>query len=189
MGKNKKRPSKPSRHVIPDAYSLASTRTRIAELKALGISDGVIKLCRRQKQEAFRFRCRPSYYIYHGGTIPIGPRIVPMWEEGTSQTVVRRSQDSLEFIHYSLEDPDEWEIVAYSEQGLLAYRFLPIVDAYLSDAEHDAREGDARAQQKALKALTRAADYVGFDMLQEVIDLRGRTSSLKKELEFTRSVS
>jgi len=104
---------------------------RIADLIRLGFSQAVIDLSSgRKPHPLFAFCCNDPHYIYHGGTTPFDLTIVPIWEDGTVLTAVLENGGAVEIIQFSLEEPDEYWVVAHTEQGLWAYLFGGMLDGW-----------------------------------------------------------
>ena len=110
---------------------MLNPKTRISELSRLGFSQPILELSSgRKPHRIFEDICNNPYYIYHGGATPFNFPIIPIWEEGMMLTAVLESQDRNEIIEFSLESPDEYDIIAYNEQGLWANLFISLIDGW-----------------------------------------------------------
>jgi hypothetical protein len=99
---------------------------RIATLRAWGISEPLIRLsCGEVVHEQFRVSCLgPPWHIYHGSVAsPNGPPLAALWELSDQVFGVWRRGGGLEFIRYGFEGPNDFEILANTEQGFWAAQF------------------------------------------------------------------
>ena len=105
--------------VVPEAE-------RIATLRRWGISEPVIRLsCGERLHDLFRISCHgPPYYVYHEAEVPDGPPFAPFWEFAEGVTGVWRQGGGLEFIAFDVEGPEEYWVLAHTEQGFLAGLFF-----------------------------------------------------------------
>jgi hypothetical protein len=124
---------------------IVSRRERLEVLRRLGISDAVIDLAAGKNRRAiFDYYCTPPYMIYECVVVPAGNPLVPLWEDrGGGATAVRPGETGLEFIEFSVEAPEEYRIVARTEQGLLAHLFITLYEACDSPAKEAALPEDA----------------------------------------------
>jgi hypothetical protein len=113
---------------------VVSQRERLEALRRLGISEAVIELAAgKNRRAAFEYECSEPYMIYGCMVVPAGDPLVPLWEDRCGGvTAVRPGQIGLEFVEFSVEAPEDYRIVAKSEQGLLAHLFLILYEG--SDA-------------------------------------------------------
>jgi len=123
----------------------------------LGISTAVIELAAgNNRRAAFDYYCTTPYMVYACADAPAGDPLVPMWEDrGGGVTAVRPAETGLEFLEFSVEAPQEYRIVARTEQGLLAHLFITLYEA--------CDEPDAEA------ALLEDAASVGFLYCSELV--------------------
>lgn len=134
--------------VVPD-------ERRIEELRRLGISDPVIRQSASEEvHPIFSTRCKPPFYSYHGAVCPAGPPLVPLWDSGDTVTAVWQPDDRLEFIEFRIECRGEYQVLARTEQGLLANLFVNLLED----------EDDVGPEQRET-----AATLIGFRFLPEVI--------------------
>lgn len=103
---------------------------RIKELQRLGLSESLIRLSEGMTpNEIFKYRCKTPFYVYHGSRLPEGEAIVPLWDCGDVVTAVRGpSSNKLEFIRFGIEYVDEFQIIARTEQGMLAHLFVELFE-------------------------------------------------------------
>lgn len=99
---------------------------RVATLRRLGISEPVIGLsCGENIHDLFSISCEgPPWYVYHSAEVPGGPPFVPLWEFAEGVTGVWVRDGRLEFIEFDVEAPEEFWVLARSEQGFLASLLL-----------------------------------------------------------------
>jgi hypothetical protein len=137
---------------------VVSRRQRLEALRSLGISATVVELAAGENRRApFDYYCRPPDKIYECADTPEGEPLVPMWEDrGERATAVRPAATGLEFVQLSVEAPEEYQIVAKTEQGLLAHLFITLYEAC-----------DEPAEETALSA---AAASVGFRYYPELVN-------------------
>lgn len=159
---------------------MLNSKTRISDLSRLGFSSPILELSSgRKPHQIFEHICNDPYYIYYGGTIPFNLTIIPIWEEGMILTAVLERQERNEIIEFSLENPDQFEIIAYSEQGLWANLFASFID-------------DWKRPQYDLDIVKAAASVVGFLFLKETINFvqKNRDGENYTELlnKFTKSI-
>ncbi len=137
---------------------MLNPETRIAELASLGFSQSVLEMSTERKpHHLFEGLCSDPYYIYHGGTTPFDLPVVPMWEDGMMLTAAWEFEGIKEIIQFSLESPDEYSVIAYTEQGLWADFFASMIDDGWAGIERD------------IKLVREAAAVVGFSSLEETI--------------------
>jgi len=136
---------------------VVSRRQRLEALRRLGISQAVIELAAgRNRRAAFDYHCQPPYMIYGCIVVPAGDPLVPLWEDrGGGVTAVRPGETGLEFVEFSVETPENYRIVARTEQGLLAQLFVTVYEA-----AHDPPK---------VAALPQDAASVGFQYLAELV--------------------
>jgi hypothetical protein len=129
---------------------------RLAALRRLGLSEPVVRLAAGEvSHPAFRFACGEPHGVYVPGAAPDrGAPVIPLWESCGGVSAARRTRRGVEFVGFSIEDPDEVWPVARTEQGLLAELFLDLLEY----------EGNSQADDD----LPRAAAAVGFRFLPEL---------------------
>lgn len=110
---------------------------RMAALQGLGVSVPLRRLAAGECiHEAFRGHCLgPPFYAYHRAGVPAGPPLIPLWDSGDTVFGVWEKADGLEFIEFSIEAPEEFELVARTEQGFWATRFDFLYECDLPENE------------------------------------------------------
>jgi hypothetical protein len=159
---------------------MLNPETRIVDLTRLGFSTPILELSiGRKPHPVFQNICNDPYYIYHGGSSPLGLQIVPIWEEGMLLTAASETETGLQIIRFSLELPNAYSVIAHSEQGLWADLFASLVDGW-SRSEEDLDEVKA------------AAKAVHFRFLEETLVFiethRDSVNYTDLRDEFTRSI-
>jgi hypothetical protein len=128
---------------------------RLDELRRLGLSDPLVRLAGGELvHPAFDPRfVGPPMYVYgrdeDAVSVPDGPSLVPLWSFADGVQGVWEVGDALQFIDYDIEAPDEFEIIARTEQGFLAWMFITLHE-HLWDDRDD------------FEALAEAAEVVGY---------------------------
>jgi hypothetical protein len=136
---------------------------RIKELQRLGLSESLIRLSEGLiPDEIFEYRCKTPFYVYQGLRLPEGEVIVPLWDCGDVVTAVRGPlADKLEFIRFGIEYVDEFQIIARTEQGMLAHLFVEFVE---DNDEWPPREFDDAANLVGFRYMsTLVAEYDSSD--------------------------
>ena len=103
-----------------------SEAERVAALQRWGISDPLVRLsCGEVLHDQFRICCLgPPWYVYHGSVpTPDGPPLAALWEWSEEVTGVWQRGDGLEFIRYGFGRPEEFAVLARTEQGFWATQF------------------------------------------------------------------
>jgi hypothetical protein len=159
---------------------MLNPKTRILDLTRLGFSTPILELSAgRTPHPLFQNVCNERYYIYHGGSSPLGLQIVPIWEEGMLLTAASETESGLQIIRFSLELPNGYWLVACSEQGLWADLFASLVDGW-SRPEED------------LDEVKSAAKAVNFRFLKETLAFiethRDSVNYTELRDEFARSI-
>ncbi|MDQ0042450.1 hypothetical protein J2W33_003357 [Variovorax boronicumulans] len=110
---------------------------RMAALQGLGLSEPLMRLAAGECiHDAFRGRCLgPPFHVYHRAGVPTGPPLIPLWDSGDIVFGVWEKADALEFIEFSIETPEEFELVAKTEQGFWAARFDFLYECDLPDED------------------------------------------------------
>ena len=126
--------------------------------------------------KAFWYRCAKVYKLAAMGDQVPGPPLVDLWECGDSITACRMNQGVLEFVEFNVEHPEDIEVIATSEQGLLAHVFIE-----LSEDEDDDQ------------LLRDAAASVGYRWLEETLRFQSQNGGdpeyRRKLREFVLSIS
>lgn len=144
-----------------DVTMIVSKGDRLNVLRDLNLSEPVLKLASGQCiHTAFEYCCESLYEIYHGGEGPTGLTIAPLWQHGDSVTAVDlTTQGQVRFLEFSIEGPDEYWVLATTEQGMLGQLFISLLErAYEPDELEEVRQ---------------AAQVVGFkhlDLLQTIYE-------------------
>src|SRR5215218_3477542 len=109
-----------------------STRDdRLRELSRLGFSKAVLDLSAGiMVTPLLRDICHEPYYIYQGGTTPSDLELTPIWQDTMMLTAVWVNMGRTEIIEYSLEAPEEFDVIAFTEQGLWAHVFANWAEAW-----------------------------------------------------------
>jgi hypothetical protein len=110
--------------------SVVSEDRRLPELRRLGLSDALIRQSAgEQLHDLLWFRCKgPPWYVYHGAGFPDGPPLLPLWDCCDSVTGLWDQADRMEFLEFSIECPEEYTILAHTEQGLWATVFVDLYE-------------------------------------------------------------
>jgi hypothetical protein len=138
---------------------------RLDELRRLGISEPVVRLAAGEViQPVFDPRfVGPPGYVYGWGDDeivpgPDGPMLVPLWDFADGVQGVWEVDGGLEFIDYSIEaEADDYEVVARTEQGFLAWMFMTL-------------HADLFDEEEEFATLPDAAEVVGFCHYAEWLD-------------------
>jgi hypothetical protein len=99
---------------------------RVSTLRQWGVSDPLIRLSTGEVlHDQFNDACLgPPWYVYHGSVrAPDGPPLAVLWEWSEQVTGVWQQADGLEFIRYGFGRPDEFEVLAHTEQGFWVTQF------------------------------------------------------------------
>lgn len=150
----------------------------IQELKDLNVPEAIIRLSTdKHDEDAFFFRCEPPVQL-PAERCPQGKPAFVLWQCQDWVTAVRAPRDTeaqapdracadnpapsskpLEYIAFSSQNPEAWQVIAYSEQGVLANLFSDLIED--EDWEFEAEEAE--------KALTEAAEICGFRYLKDLL--------------------
>jgi hypothetical protein len=105
--------------VIPESQ-------RVTALRQLGISEPIIRLsCGEHIHNLFSISCEgPPWYVYHNAEVAKGPLFIPLWEFAESVTGRWACDGRLVFIEFDVEAPDNYWVMARSEQGFIASLLL-----------------------------------------------------------------
>lgn len=98
---------------------------RVAALRRRGLSDPLVRLsCGEVLHDQFSLSCvGPPWYVYHGSVpTPDGPPLAVLWEWSEKVTGIWW-RGGLEFIQYRFGWPEEFEVLARTEQGFWATQF------------------------------------------------------------------
>ena len=132
--------------------------SRVPTLREWGISEPLIRLsCGEELHTAISIGCQgPPWYVYHGSVNPPrGPALAVLWEWSEQVTGVWRQKAGLEFIRFGFGCPDEFEVLAHTEQGFWVTQFDFF---YESDAQ--------------IEGLREAASIVGFRFFDQYLASR-----------------
>lgn len=159
---------------------MLNPETRITELSRLGFSQPILELSSGRKPHSiFDDVCNDPFYIYEGGTTPFEMEVIPIWENGMVLTAAIEKPNGTEIVEYNLEAPEEYEIIAYSEQGLWANLFASFVDGW-------------SREESSLNDIEEASQIVRFLLLKETIEFVRENQNKENypELlnEFTKSI-
>jgi hypothetical protein len=150
---------------------------RIDNLRSLGLSEALIRQSSGDHMHRlFEFRCAgPPFFSYHGAGYPAGALLTPLWDCGDSVTGVWVRDGRLEFIEFSIEDPNKYTVLARTEQGLWTTVF-----ANLYEDRSDL----------APEAFGDAAAAVGFRFLDRLVACYGSAdvSTFESHAAFVRSL-
>jgi hypothetical protein len=155
---------------------LVNEGDRLDALRRLGLSPAVVELARGRNQgTAFWFHCAEPYMPFaEGARNPEGPKLVPLWACGDTVTAGRERDGRLEFIEYSMEAPEEYEVIAHTEQGLLATLFISMYEGQQGEDE---------------QSLAAAATSAGFRYFREMVEAYtgSRHNAFESHAEFVRA--
>lgn len=132
---------------------------RERRLRALGLSEPVVGLATADHSEdMFFFRCQdtPPAEELH---FPEGRTGEPLWQCEGWVTAVRERDGRPEFVAFDADDPEVWQVIAYTEQGLLANLLSDLIED--EDWEEETEE--------SLAGLRAAAETVGFHHLDDLL--------------------
>jgi hypothetical protein len=165
-----------------------SQRCRLDALRKMGLSPRLMDLAaQRWPHKVYRDRCAEPIRCYSvpDELWPDEP-LVPLWEDSDAEIVVGcrgTNRARLFFAWYLDEVPKTIEQVTHSEQGLLFWLFMHLMD-YNEDWE-----GAAPASLDTLRA---AARVVGFRHLDQLLSLPGhqpyRSEWIRQALEIVRNL-
>jgi hypothetical protein len=121
--------------------------------------------------DLFRVSCQgPLYYVYHEAEVSDGPPFAPLWEFAEGVTGVWQRAGRLEFIAFDVEEPEEYWVLAYTEQGFLATLFLEFCqnrdDLQWTDFEDPARMVGFRYLSELVGAFQRG-EVTDIDAFQQ----------------------
>ena len=133
--------------------------TREQKLRDLGLSEPVTWLATGDHgEDMFFFRCGepqdPASLRF-----PEGLPAEALWQCDTWVTAVRRREGRLEYLGFDSTDPEAWQVVALTDQGLMANLFSDLVE----DEDWEEEE------EEALAGLREAAEKVGFEHLDALL--------------------
>jgi hypothetical protein len=103
---------------------------RLDVLRRLGLSEPLLRLSAGERLDPlFEYRCQgPPWFSYHHAGCPSGPPVAPLWDCGNSVTGVWVKEGQLEFVEFSIEDYEEYTVLAHTEQGLWATVFADLFE-------------------------------------------------------------
>ena len=132
---------------------------RERKLKELGLPEPVIRLALDDHSEdMFFFRCQeppPAGDL----RFPEGLPAEALWQCEGWVTAARKREGRLEYLGLDAADPEAWQVIAYTEEGLLANVFSDLI-------EDEDWEGE---EEEALAGLRDAAEAAGFQHLDELL--------------------
>jgi len=132
---------------------------RKQRLKALGLPESILRLATEpHNDDMFFFRCG-EVQDPQALSFPEGRAAEPLWQFEWWVTAARSRDGQLEYLGFDATDPAVWQVLATSEQGLLANLFSDLVE----DEDWDEEE------EEALRGLREAAEQVGFTHLEELL--------------------
>ncbi len=132
---------------------------RMQRLRDLGLPESIVWLAGQPHgEDLFFFRCGE---IVAPDTLrfPEGIPAEPLWQFDWWVTAVRRGDGNLEYLGFDANDPENWQLLATSEKGLLTNLFSDLIE----DEDWEEEE------EEALRALREAAEQVGFQGLDELL--------------------
>ena len=137
---------------------------RERRLQELGVPETVIRLAVDDHgEDMFFFRCQepppPAELRF-----PEGRPAEALWQCAGWVTAVRAGEGGLEYLGFEASDPEAWQVVAKSAEGLLANLFSDLVE----DEDWDEEPEEART------GLEGAAEAVGFRHLDELLAFQER---------------
>jgi hypothetical protein len=159
---------------------------RAATLRKWGVSDPLIRLsCGEELHPLFSVSYKgPPWYTYRGEIgWPKGAAFAPLWEFSEVATGVRQRQGGgLEFIKYSFGRPNEYTVLAHTEQGFWATAFDFFYEGEAADEELRAAAAVVgfRFLDRLLKA-REEAELSTFELHQAY--LRGLVAGIDREVE------
>ena len=118
--------------IIPDSQ-------RLEALRRLGLSEPLIlQSAGEQQHPYFWYRCLgPPQLVYQGAGAPDGCLLYPLWDCLDVVTAVWQPGGRLQFIEFNVQTPEEYAVLARSEQGLWARVFDLLHDDYITEQRED----------------------------------------------------
>jgi hypothetical protein len=126
---------------------------RLDEMRRLRLSEPLVRLAAGEVLHPAFGTCYvgPPAYVYGSdwdeeeGFFPDGPLFIPFWSFADTVQGVWERDGKLEFIDLHIEDPDNPEILARTEQGFLAWMFTELYEFNWDDPEDFAQLPQAAA--------------------------------------------
>lgn len=112
---------------------------RNALISRLGLSESLLKLTRGKfVHDELEYRCMSlKYSLEPEDFSPTGIDVVPLWESDSSITGFYTKDNMPVFIHYYIEDIEEYRVIGHSVDDLITF----LVDEYVEyDKETEVRE-------------------------------------------------
>jgi len=136
---------------------IVANHLRPAQLERLGLSTGLQALSSGECiDEVFRFQCvGPPLHAYSSAGVPDGPVMTPVWDRDDLVVGVRETPEGLEFVVYGIEAPQNFSVLARTEQGFWVVQFDSLYEA-----------------DEAIEDLQRASEAVGFRFLDRYLARR-----------------
>jgi hypothetical protein len=110
-----------------------ASKLRIEKLKQLRLSEPIIAMASNEQVniQFSYYQSAPPFYVYAGAHVPDGPLVIPLWDEGDTVIAVWEKMGALEFIKFSIEQPEYYSILSSTEQGFWAHQFDFLYEADL----------------------------------------------------------
>jgi len=132
---------------------------RMQRLQDLELPESILWLASQPHgEDLFFFRCG-EVESPEAMRFPEGIPAEPLWQFDWWVTAARRRDGRLEFLGFDANDPENWQLLATSEKGLLTNLFSDLIE----DEDWEEEE------EEAMRALREAAEQVGFQGLDELL--------------------
>ncbi len=132
---------------------------RMKRLQDLGVPESIRWLAGEPHgEDLFFFRCG-EVDSPEAMRFPEGLPAEPLWQFDWWVTAARRRDGHLEYLGFDANDPENWQLLATSEKGLLTNLFSDLIE----DEDWEEEE------EEALRALREAAEQVGFEGLDGLL--------------------
>lgn len=102
--------------------------------------------------------------------------IVPLWEDANGIVAMRKVDGNEDFIHISLERPENPLVISHSVNGLLTYLMFFVVESH----------GEFEALR--VEELAKFLDFSGVDVVKKLAHQLREAASYDELWQFTRSV-
>lgn len=136
---------------------------RQSQLKAMGVPAILVELaCREHSHDAYFFRCSAPEASSVGSnwSFPEGVPGVILWQCQDWAIMVRQADNKLEYLAFDLTNPELYQVIAYSEQGVLANLFSDLIE----DEDWDENP------QESQTLVEKLANECGFSHLPELME-------------------